>query len=48
MRGVGLIRVDDQEIVLEPGVSVAPGEYHEIENTGKEELVVNYSGVANM
>ena len=46
-QGQGLIRVDDQEIVLESGVcvSVAPGECHEIENIGKEELVVNYFGV---
>ena len=47
-QGHGLIRVDNREIVLEPGVciSVAPGEYHEIESTGNEELVVNYFGVA--
>lgn len=46
-RGFGVIRVDDKEMVLEPGVcvSVEPGETHEIENTGKEELVVNYFGV---
>lgn len=46
-QGRGLIRVDNQEIVLEQGVcvSVEPGETHEIENTGKEELVVNYFGV---
>lgn len=45
-QGVGRIRVDDQEIALEPGVcvSVEPGENHEIENTGNEELVVNYFG----
>ena len=45
-QGRGLIRVDNREIVLEPGVcvSVEPGENHEIENTGNEELVVNYFG----
>ena len=46
-QGVGVIRVDDQEIVLEPGVSisVAPVETHEIENNDKEKLVVNYFGI---
>ena len=45
-QGQGLIRVDNREVVLEPGVcvSVEPGENHEIENIGKEELVVNYLG----
>lgn len=46
-QGTGVIRVDEQEVILEPGVcvSVSPGEHHEIENTSKEELVVNYFGI---
>ena len=49
VQGHGLIRVNEQEVVLEPGVcvSVEPGENHEIENTGKEELVVNNFGVTS-
>lgn len=46
-QGQGLIRMDSSVIVLEPAVcvSVETVEYHEVENAGKEELVVNYPEV---
>jgi mannose-6-phosphate isomerase-like protein (cupin superfamily) len=46
-RGAGVMRVDEEELRLEPGVCVAvsPGERHEIENTGDVDLVLCYFGV---
>jgi mannose-6-phosphate isomerase-like protein (cupin superfamily) len=46
-RGGGLVRVEGVERPLAPGVclAVAPGEEHEIVNTGDVELVLLYFGV---
>ena len=46
--GAGVIRVDGKAHPLEPGtcVAVAPGEKHELINTGATELVLTYFGVA--
>jgi mannose-6-phosphate isomerase-like protein (cupin superfamily) len=46
--GVGVIRVDGEAHPLETGtcVAVAPGEKHELINTGATELVLTYFGVA--
>ena len=45
--GAGLMRVGDQEFALAAGtcVAVEPGESHEIENTGKDDLVLIYFGI---
>jgi len=47
--GVGIIRIDGSSYTLVPGICVVaePGEVHEIENTGQEDLVVTYFGVEN-
>lgn len=46
-RGAGVMKVDDEELRLEAGVcvAVAPGERHEIANTGEDNLVLCYFGV---
>jgi quercetin dioxygenase-like cupin family protein len=45
--GQGTISVDGQTYVLKSGVciSVAPGETHEVSNTGNETLVLIYFGI---
>jgi quercetin dioxygenase-like cupin family protein len=45
--GAGTMRVDAREVMLEAGVCVAvePGESHEIENTGANDLVFIYFGI---
>lgn len=45
--GRGEIQVDDVLVFLEPGscVTVEPGEYHELRNSGHEEMVVLYFGI---
>ncbi len=45
--GVGVIRIDQQEYDLIPGVcvSVEIGEIHEIINTGTENLILTYFGI---
>lgn len=47
--GVGVIRIDQQEYDLVPGVcvSVEIGEIHEIINTGTENLILTYFGIQN-
>ena len=47
--GTGKIRIDEVEYPLAPGVCVAVevGETHEITNTGAENLVLTYFGIAN-
>jgi len=42
--GAGVIRVDEVEHFLEPGVciTVEPGEQHEVVNTGSADLVLTY------
>ena len=47
--GTGKIRIDEGEYPLSPGVCVAVevGETHEITNTGTENLVLTYFGLAN-
>jgi mannose-6-phosphate isomerase-like protein (cupin superfamily) len=45
--GRGAMKIDDQELRLEAGVcvAVAPGERHEITNTGATDLLLIYFGV---
>jgi mannose-6-phosphate isomerase-like protein (cupin superfamily) len=45
--GAGMIRVDGEVHQLEAGtcVAVAPGEVHEVANTGSTDLVLTYFGV---
>lgn len=45
--GVGIIRIDEEEYNLTPGVCVAvePEETHEVINTGTEELILTYFGI---
>jgi quercetin dioxygenase-like cupin family protein len=45
--GTGVIQIDGQDHVLEPGVCIAvePGEVHEVKNNGVEELVLTYFGL---
>jgi quercetin dioxygenase-like cupin family protein len=45
--GDGVIKVEAKEVSLETGVciAVAPGERHEITNTGSDDLVLIYFGV---
>jgi quercetin dioxygenase-like cupin family protein len=45
--GTGIIRIDDRELPLTPGVCVAveTGEVHEVQNNGTEELVLTYFGL---
>jgi quercetin dioxygenase-like cupin family protein len=45
--GIGVIRVDDRDYPLTPGVCIAveTGEVHEVKNNGTEELVLTYFGL---
>ncbi|MFQ4139325.1 cupin domain-containing protein [Nodosilinea sp. PGN35] len=45
--GNGTIIVDGQAYSLTPGIciAIAPGEHHEVANTGTEELVLTYFGL---
>ena len=45
--GTGIICVDDKDFSLTPGtcIAVRAGEYHEITNTGKIDLVLTYFGI---
>ncbi|MEO0540388.1 MAG: cupin domain-containing protein [Cyanobacteria bacterium P01_A01_bin.105] len=45
--GRGEMRIDGQPHPLTPGVciAVAPGETHEVKNTGSEPLVLTYFGI---
>jgi mannose-6-phosphate isomerase-like protein (cupin superfamily) len=45
--GKGLIRVDQIDYILEPGICIAvqPGESHEVINTGEQELILTYFGL---
>ena len=45
--GVGIIRIDEREYDLTPGVCVAveAEETHEIINTGAEDLILTYFGI---
>ncbi len=45
--GAGIIRIDEREIELKPGVCVVvePGETHELQSLGPEPLVLTYFGV---
>ena len=45
--GTGIIRVNDREFILTPGtcIAVEAGEYHEIINTGKSDLILTYFGI---
>ncbi|MEM7592028.1 MAG: cupin domain-containing protein [Cyanobacteria bacterium P01_A01_bin.83] len=47
--GNGLIRINEQEYHLFPGVcvSVEPGEVHEVFNSGEEDLILTYFGIEN-
>ena len=47
--GLGVMRIDQQEYDLVPGVcvSVETGEVHEIINTGTENLILTYFGIQN-
>ncbi|HVF49995.1 MAG TPA: cupin domain-containing protein [Pyrinomonadaceae bacterium] len=47
LKGSGHIRIDDGEHSLTAGtcVAVAPGESHEIANTGAEDLTLIYFGI---
>ncbi|MDB9525252.1 cupin domain-containing protein [Oscillatoria sp. CS-180] len=46
--GCGTMVINNQVHTLEPGacISVAPGEVHEVSNTGDEVLVLTYFGIA--
>lgn len=46
--GRGEIRIEGKRFNLLPGVCalVEPGEEHELSNTGDEELVISYFGIA--
>ena len=45
--GIGIIRIDEREYDLTPGVCVAvePEESHEIINTGTSNLILTYFGI---
>ena len=45
--GTGIIRIDETEYSLTPGVCVAveAGETHEIINTGTKNLILTYFGI---
>lgn len=45
--GTGIIRVNEREFNLTPGscIAVEAGEYHEIINTGKTDLILTYFGI---
>ncbi|MBD1918669.1 MULTISPECIES: cupin domain-containing protein [Cyanophyceae] len=45
--GDGTITVDGQAYPLTPGTCIAiePGEYHEVANTGAQELILTYFGI---
>ncbi len=45
--GYGIIRINGKEYSLSPGVcvTVEPGEVHQIENNGAEELILTYFGL---
>ena len=45
--GKGEIRINNQPFSLNPGtcIAVETGEYHEIINTGEQELVLTYFGI---
>ncbi|MEA5447498.1 cupin domain-containing protein [Leptolyngbya sp. CCNP1308] len=45
--GAGTITVEGQVYPLTPGVciAIAPGEHHEVANTGTQELVLTYFGL---
>lgn len=45
--GQGVIKINDQDFLLETGVCVAvePGEVHEVSNTGTTDLVITYFGL---
>ena len=45
--GEGVISIDKKEFSLTPGtcIAVEVGEYHEITNTGKSDLVLTYFGI---
>jgi mannose-6-phosphate isomerase-like protein (cupin superfamily) len=47
-RGQGVVEIDGQGVDLVPGVSVTvePGELHRVRNTGAEDLVLIYFGIA--
>ena len=47
--GLGQIIVDGEPHILSPGVciAVAPGEVHEVKNTGHELLILTYFGIQN-
>mmetsp|Transcript_21055 Transcript_21055/g.34776 ORF Transcript_21055/g.34776 Transcript_21055/m.34776 type:complete len:119 (-) Transcript_21055:42-398(-) len=49
-RGTGQIKVDNDKIyVLKPGVciTIIPHELHEVSNTGNDDLVLTYFGIAS-
>ncbi|KAF3890357.1 MULTISPECIES: cupin domain-containing protein [Nostocales] len=45
--GSGFIRISEREYPLVPGscVAVEPGEFHEVVNSGSDELVLTYFGL---
>lgn len=45
--GMGMMQIDGQDYLLEPGVCIAveAGEVHEVRNNGTEELVLTYFGL---
>ena len=45
--GAGTISIDGKPHALTPGVciAVAPGESHEVSNTGNKELILTYLGI---
>jgi mannose-6-phosphate isomerase-like protein (cupin superfamily) len=45
--GLGIIRINGTDYILESGVCIAvePEEEHEIVNTGKHELIITYFGI---
>jgi mannose-6-phosphate isomerase-like protein (cupin superfamily) len=47
--GEGIISIDGQEYPIKKGtcITVSPHEKHELRNTGKEDLKVNYFGIIN-
>ena len=47
--GQGIMRLSGTDYDLTPGVCIAiePGEIHEVINTGKENLVLTYFGIAD-
>jgi len=47
-RGEGTITIDHKPYPLTPGtcIAVSPHETHEVSNTGTEELIITYFGIA--